>query len=106
MRETKEKLKGVTISQVSAIISKELKKVKASDKKMKKCRDFYEVEKQRYEMALQRYQEDHMDEADIINIHKRSNKTGAKTGAKKAAKTGTKTGAKAPRSGYHIFLRE
>ena len=29
---------------------------------MKKYRDLYEVEKQQYEEALQRYQEDHMDE--------------------------------------------
>ena len=51
-----------------------------------------------------------MDEVEIISLHKRRNKTdpkaATKTGAKKAAKTGTKTGAKAPRSGYHIFLRE
>ena len=59
MRETKEELKGVTVSKASAIISKEWKKVKASDKKMKNYRDLYEVEKQWYEEALQRYQEDH-----------------------------------------------
>ena len=46
----------------SAVISKEWKKIEASDKKMKKYRDLYEVEKQQYEEALQRYQEDHMDE--------------------------------------------
>ena len=78
MRETKEELKGVTVSKANAIISKEWKKVKASDKKMKKYRDLYEVEKQRYEEALQRYQKDHMDEVEIINLHKRCNKTGAK----------------------------
>ena len=36
MQETKEELKGVPVSKASAIISKEWKKVKASDKKMKK----------------------------------------------------------------------
>ena len=45
MQETKEELKGVTVSQASAIISKEWKKVKASDKKMKKYWDLYEAEK-------------------------------------------------------------
>ena len=88
MRETKEELKGVTVSKASAIISKEWKKVKASDKKMKKYRDLYEVEKQRYEEALQRYQEDHMDEVEIINLHKRCNKTGAKVETKRGAKVG------------------
>ena len=55
-----------------------------------------------------------MDEVEIINLHKRCNKTGAKAetkrGAKAAAKAGSKTGAKAaskaPRSGYHFFWRE
>ena len=47
MRETKKELKGVAVSKASATISKEWKKVKASDKKMKKYRDLYEVEKQR-----------------------------------------------------------
>ena len=46
MQETNEELKGVTVSKASAIISKEWKKVEASDKKMKKYRDFYKVEKQ------------------------------------------------------------
>ena len=46
MQERKEELKGVIVSKVSPIISKEWKKVKASDKKMKKYRDLYEVEKQ------------------------------------------------------------
>ena len=36
MRETKEQLKGVPVSKANAIILKEWKKVKASDKKMKK----------------------------------------------------------------------
>ena len=38
---------------------------------MKKYRDLYEVEKLRYKEALQRYQEDHMDEVEIINLQKR-----------------------------------
>ena len=41
-----------------------------------------------------------MDEMEIINLDKRCKK------AKVAAKTGTKTALKAPRSGYHLFLRE
>ena len=87
-------------------------KVKAIDKKMKKYRDLYEVEKQRYEEALQRYQKDHMDEVEIINLHNRCNKTGAKVETKRGAKakTGSKAGAKAaskaPGSRYHLFLRE
>ena len=108
MRQTK--LQGVTVSQVSAIISKEWKKVKASEEKMKKYMDLYEVEKQRYEEALQRYQEDHMDQMEIINLQKRCNKKATKTGTKADRKKDTKTGAKAaskgPRSGYHLFMRE
>ena len=81
---------------------------------MKKYRDLYEAEKQRYEETLQRYQEDHMDEVEIISLHKRYKKTGAnaaakagtKTGAKAGAKEVTKAVAKPPRSGYHLFLRE
>ena len=77
---------------------------------MKKYGDLYEVEKQQYEEALQRYQEDHMVEVEIINLHKRCNRTGAKVETKRGAKAGSKTGAeaglKAPRSGYHLFLRE
>ena len=65
---------------------------------MKKYRDLYEVEKQQYEEALQRYQEDHMDELQIINLHKRSDKTGAnaetKRGAKTVEKAASKTNAK------------
>ena len=81
---------------------------------MKKYRELYEVEKQRYEEARKRYQEDHMDEVEIINLHKRCNKTGAKAertrGAKAVKKAGSKTGgkatSKAPRSGYHLLLME
>ena len=57
MWEIKEELKGVTVSKANAIILKEWKKAKASNKNMKNYRDFNEVEKQRYEEALQRYQE-------------------------------------------------
>ena len=102
MRETNEELKGVTVTKASAIISKEWTKVKANDKKMQKYRDLYEVEKQEYKEDLQRYQEDHMDEVEIINLHKRCNVTETKRGAKAKAKTE----AKAPRSEYHLFLRE
>ena len=50
------------------------KKVKASEKKMKNRRDLYEEEKRRHEETLKRYQEDHMDEMEIVNLHKRCNK--------------------------------
>ena len=62
---------------------------------MKKYRGLYEAEKQRYEEALQRYQKYHIDEVEVISLHKRGNKTGTKTGAKAVAKTS----AKAPKSG-------
>ena len=52
--------------------------VKASDRKMKKYKDFYEEEKQRHEEALERYQEDHVDEMEIINLHKKCNKKARK----------------------------
>ena len=42
-------MQGVPVSKASAIISKEWKKVKASEKKMKKYKDLYEEEKQRHE---------------------------------------------------------
>ena len=70
------------------------------------------MEKQRYEEALQRYQEDHMNSVEIINLHKRCNMTGAKAETKRRAKAkaGSKTGAeaasKAPRSEYYLFLRQ
>ena len=69
---------------------------------MKKYKDLYEEEKQQYEEALQIYQEDHMDELEIINLHKRCSKTGTKADRETAAKVVTKT----PRNGYHFFLRE
>ena len=91
-------MQSVPVSKASAIISKEWKKVKASDKKMKKYKDLYEEEKQQHENALQRYQEDHMDEMEIIKLHKRYKKTDTKTVAKIAPK--------ASKSRYHLFLRE
>ena len=41
-----------------------------------------------------------MDEIEIINLQKRCNNTRA------ATKTGGKVAKKAPKSGYHLFLRE
>ena len=46
IRKIKKALKVVPVSKASAIISKEWKKVKASEKKMKKYKDIYEEEKQ------------------------------------------------------------
>ena len=65
---------GVPVCEASAITAEEWKKVKASEKKMKKYKDLYEQEKQRHEDTLQIYQEDHMDEMEIVNLHKRCNK--------------------------------
>ena len=45
IRKTEKELQGVPVSKASAIISKELKKVKASEKKMKKYKDLYKEEK-------------------------------------------------------------
>ena len=63
---------GVPVSKASANILEEWRKVTANNKKMKKYRDLLEEEKRRHEEALQRYQEDHMDEMEIINLHKRN----------------------------------
>ena len=41
---------------------------------MKKYKKLYEGEKQRHEEALQRYQEDHADEMEIIKLRKKCNK--------------------------------
>ena len=79
-------MQGIPVSTASAIISKEWKKIKASEKKIKKYKDLYKEEKQRQEEALQRYQEDQMDEMEIINLHKRRNKTDTKAVAKTAPK--------------------
>ena len=86
-RKIKKELQCVPVSMASAIILKERKKVKASNKKMKKYEDLYEEEKRRHEEALQRYQEDHMDEMKIINLHKRCSKAGKAPQPKKAPKS-------------------
>ena len=52
---------------------------------MKKYKDLCEEEKQRHEEVLQRYQEDHMDEMQIINLHKRCNKKARKVSQPKKA---------------------
>ena len=78
IQKTKKELQGVQVFKASAIISKEWKKVKASEKKMKKYKDLYVEEKQRHEEALQRYQEDHADETEIISLHKKCNKKDTK----------------------------
>ena len=46
---------------------------------MKKYKILYEEEKQRNEEDLQRYQEDHMDEMEIINHYKRCSKNVRRT---------------------------
>lgn len=56
-------------------------------------------QKNDYKDYLQRYQEDHIDEVEIISLHKEGNKIGTKAGAKAVVKTG----AKAPKSRYHLF---
>ena len=93
-------MQGVPVSKASAIKSKEWKKVKVSNRKMKKCKDLYEEEKRRHEEGLQKYQEDYVEEMDIIRLHKRCNKT------KTTTKTGAKAAPKVPKRGYHLFLRE
>ena len=85
IRKTKKELRGVPISKASAIISKEWKSVKASEKKMKMYKDLYEQEKQRHEEAIQRLQEDHTDEMKIIKLHKKCNKKARKVPQKKAS---------------------
>ena len=72
IRKIKNEFQGVPDSNASVIISEERKKVKTRDKKLKKYSDIYEEEKRRHEEDLQRYQKDHMDEMEIINLHKRS----------------------------------
>ena len=53
-----------------------------------------------------------MDKVEIINPHKRCNKTDARAEtkrgekAKASSKTGAKTASKTPRNGYPLFLRE
>ena len=45
---------------------------------MKKYKELYKGEKQRHEEALQRYQEDHADEMEIIKLHKKCDKKNRK----------------------------
>ena len=85
IRKTKKELKGIPVSKASAIISKEWKKVKASEKKIKKYKDLYEEEKKRHEEALQRYQGDHTDKMEIISLHRRCNKKARKVSQPKKA---------------------
>ena len=85
IRKTNKELQGVPASKASAVILKEWKKVKTSEKKMKKYKDLYEEEKQRHEEVLQRYQEDHMDEMEIISLHKKCNKKARKVSQPKKA---------------------
>ena len=54
IRKIKKGLQDVPVSKTSAIISKEWKKVKASEKKKKKYKELYEEEKQRHEETLHR----------------------------------------------------
>ena len=58
---------------------------------MKKYKDLYEEEKQRHEKALQRYREDHMDEIEIISLHKRCNKKARKIPQPKKASESLKS---------------
>ena len=78
-------MQGVPVSKASAIILKEWKKFKANAEKLKKYKDLYEEGKQRHEEALQRYQEDHMDEMEIINLYKKCNKKARKVSQNKKA---------------------
>ena len=84
IRKTKKGLQGVPVSKASAIILKEWKKVKASETKMKEYKELYKEEKQRHEEALQRCQEDHADEMEIIKLHKKCNKKDRKVLQSKA----------------------
>ena len=83
IRKTKEEMQGVPVSKASAIISKEWKKVKAID--------LYEEEKKQHEEAPQRYQEDHMEEMEIINLHKKCNKKARKVSQPKKASASPKS---------------
>ena len=85
IRKLKKELQSVPVSKASAIISKEWKKVKTSNKKIKKYKELYEEEKRQHEEALQRYQEDHMDEMEIISLHKRCNKKARRVSQPKKA---------------------
>ena len=85
----KKELLGVPVSKASEIISKKWKNVKSSKKKVKKYKYLYHEKKRRHEEALQRYQQDHIDEMEITNLHKRCNKKARKTlRPKKVSKPG------------------
>ena len=84
MQKVKKKSQGGRVSKASAIISEEWKRVKASDKKMKKYRVLYEEEKQRHEEVLQRYQEDEME---IINLNKKGKAKKASAQPKEAPRS-------------------
>ena len=58
-KQEKKELTDATVSQASAVISREWEKVKANDKKMKKYSDLHKAEKQYCEEGLQRYQDYH-----------------------------------------------
>ena len=58
---------------------------------MKKYKDLYKEGKQQHEKALQRYQEDHMGEMEIINIHKRRSKRARKVLQPKEASNSPKS---------------
>ena len=47
-----------------------------------------------------------MEEVEIINLHKRRNKTETNAVAKAGTKTGGKANVKSPRSRYYLFLKE
>ena len=65
IQKTNKELQGVTVSKASATISKEWKKKRNVEE---------EEQEHRHGEALQRYQEDNMDEMEIINFHKKCNK--------------------------------
>ena len=71
MLETKKELKAAAVSQAGATILREWKEVKANDKETQKYIDLYEEGKRLYKLDWQRYQEDHIDEEEIISLHKR-----------------------------------
>ena len=54
IRKIKKELEAVPVSKAIATMSKKWKKVKPSDKKIKKYRDLYEEEKRRHKEALQK----------------------------------------------------
>ena len=74
----------VPVSKASAIISKEWKKVKAREEKMKKYKELYEGEQQQQEEGLQGYQDNHAGEMEIIKLHKKCNKKDRKVLQSKA----------------------